>query len=112
MSRYAARVARIIRQRRPMMFDNHAEWCRCWDVIEAIDYVMEGRFPSLPPPFPDDLPRTRVCRNDHDREDATKDILRRLEPHFGKRWWDVEGQPPIFGHLKDAVGALLCPGGA
>src|SRR6476646_782159 len=111
MSRYAARVRRLVKRLRPMVFDNYAAWCRSWEQIEAIDHVMEGRFPSLPPSFPDDLPPTRIVRSDAEREEATKDILRRLEPHFGKRWWDVESQPPIFGHLEDVVGALLCPGG-
>jgi hypothetical protein len=86
MSKYAARVRRIVKRLRPMTFDNHAEWCRWWEMIDAMDCGP----PSLPPPFPDDIPRTRIVRNDADRVEATKDILRRLEPHFGKRWWDVE----------------------
>lgn len=138
MSRHAARARRLLKKLRPMIFDNYDAWFTLWEQIEAIDYVTVGRMPSLPPMFPADLPPTRIVRSDADREAATKDILRRLEPHWDKRWWNTEfawrwlysadkdavpiPPPPlpegvprmIFGYARDVVDAFRCapvPGG-
>jgi hypothetical protein len=120
-----------------MTFDNCAWWCRMWETINAMDHSVSTGTPwTPPPPFPDDLPPTRIVRNDDDRHAAFGDIMRRLDPHWGKRWWDVErwwtdfwrgkrqqipnkklplpplpplpeGVPPkIFGFARDVVAAF------
>jgi hypothetical protein len=104
MSRYAARVRRVVKRLRPMVFDNYAAWVDLWFQIASIDYAMDRRPPSLPPLPPADLPPTRIVRSDADRVEANRDILRRLEPHFGKRWWNVEfAWRWLYSHGKDAV---------
>lgn len=107
MSRHVARARRIAQKLRGKQIDVHQWWRRCWNDIGRIE-SLSNRV-SIPPPFPDDLPRQRCFRSAEDQAAMIREIIRRqnIERELGRQWWFPWNEEARFWGTKEELKQAL-----